>query len=131
MAKFPTAQEIGWAAADPEYYHELRTKITGEDNKRRFDAAVDAAYRPRPLTVGEQRVLKFYAERPRYTRPGAFEEAIRAEFAISAARYYRVLNALLDRPEALDYAPLVVKRLRRMRDARRAARSTAGLGRAA
>lgn len=129
-AKFPTPQEIGWAAADSEYYHQVRTTLS-DDDRPRFDAAVDAAYSRRPLTGGEQRVLKFYAERPRYTRPGAFEEAIRGEFAMSATRYYRVLNSLLDRPEALDYAPLVVNRLRRMRDARRAARSTVGLGRAA
>ena len=41
---------------------------------------------------------------------------------MSGTRYYQVLNALIDRPEALAYDPMLVKRLRRLRDASRAAR---------
>ena len=34
---------------------------------------------------------------------------------MSATRYYQVLNALVDRPEALAADPMLVKRLRRLR----------------
>ena len=55
------------------------------------------------------------------------ERAIRELFDMSATRYYQALNALLDRPEALAFEPVVVKRLRRQRAAR--ARSRSGPGR--
>jgi len=42
---------------------------------------------------------------------------------MSTPRYYQQLNTLIDRPEALVYAPLLVKRLRRMREQRQLARS--------
>ena len=35
---------------------------------------------------------------------------------------YWVVNTLLESPEAIDYDPLVVRRLRRLRDRRRRAR---------
>lgn len=51
------------------------------------------------------------------------EQAIMERFSLSAARYYQHLNVLIDTPEALTYRPLLVKRLRRMRSQRQAARS--------
>ncbi|MFJ1703566.1 DUF3263 domain-containing protein [Kitasatospora sp. NBC_00374] len=53
---------------------------------------------------------------------GAKERAVREELGISGTRYYQLLNALLDRPEALAHAPVLVNRLRRIRQARRDAR---------
>ena len=47
---------------------------------------------------------------------------------MSATRYYQVLNALIDAPAALAYDPLLVKRLRRLRQARQRARSARRLG---
>lgn len=47
---------------------------------------------------------------------------IRARFACAPEAYYAELNALIDLPEALDVDPLVVRRLRRLRDRRRRAR---------
>jgi hypothetical protein len=47
---------------------------------------------------------------------------------MSATRYYQVLNALIDRPEALSEDPLLVRRLRRMRAERQRARSARRLG---
>jgi hypothetical protein len=47
---------------------------------------------------------------------------------MSATRYYLVLNALIDRPEAVDYDPMLVKRLRRMRASRQRARTARRLG---
>lgn len=51
------------------------------------------------------------------------EQAIMEHFSLSSARYYQHLNQLIDTPEALAYKPLLVKRLRRMRSQRQAARS--------
>lgn len=59
---------------------------------------------------------------------GAKEQAIRDKFDMSATRYYQVLNALLDREEALAFDPLLVKRLRRMRERRQRSRSARRLG---
>ncbi len=53
---------------------------------------------------------------------GAKERAVREELGLSSTRYYQLLNALLDRPEALAHAPVLVNRLRRVREARRSAR---------
>ena len=47
---------------------------------------------------------------------------------MSATRYYQVLNALIDRPEALEADPLLVRRLRRLRAARQRQRSARRLG---
>lgn len=69
----------------------------------------------------ERAILDF--ERQWWKHAGAKEDAIRSEFSLSAARYYQVLGALIDRREALVYDPMLVKRLQRMRDARSAARA--------
>ncbi|MFF2143009.1 DUF3263 domain-containing protein [Kitasatospora sp. NPDC101155] len=53
---------------------------------------------------------------------GAKERAIREELGLSSTRYYQLLNGLLDREEALAAAPVLVNRLRRVREARRGAR---------
>lgn len=79
-----------------------------------------------PLAEREQLILNF--ERQWWKHAGAKEEAIRAEFGLSAARYYQLLNAALDMPGALVFDPMLVKRLQRLRDARTAARSARVLG---
>jgi hypothetical protein len=50
---------------------------------------------------------------------GVKEATVRDLFDESMTTYYQRLNHLIDRPEALAYAPLVVRRLRRLREARR------------
>lgn len=55
------------------------------------------------------------------------EQEIRERFGLSASRYYQILNQLIDRPEALAYDPLLVKRLRRLRERRQHSRSAARL----
>lgn len=55
--------------------------------------------------------------------PGAMETQVREEFGWSLTRYHQVLNALIDRPEALEIEPTLVSRLRRLREARQRARS--------
>lgn len=79
-----------------------------------------------PLTEREQEILTF--ERQWWKYAGAKEQAVRELFDLSATRYYQVLNALIDRPEALAHDPMLVKRLRRMRQTRQRARSARRLG---
>jgi hypothetical protein len=74
----------------------------------------------------EREILSF--ERQWWKYAGAKEQAIRDLFDMSATRYYQVLNALIDSPEALAYDPMLVKRLRRLRAARQRARSARRLG---
>jgi Protein of unknown function (DUF3263) len=47
---------------------------------------------------------------------------------LSPARYYQLLNRLIDRPEALAYDPMLVQRLRRLREVRRRQRFARRLG---
>jgi uncharacterized protein DUF3263 len=47
---------------------------------------------------------------------------IRDRFGLSPAGYYQLLNRLIDRPEALEYDPMLVQRLRRLRETRRRVR---------
>ena len=68
------------------------------------------------LTPQELAILEF--ERQWWRYPGSKEGAIRELFSMSSPRYYQSLNALLDRPEAEQAYPTLVRRLRRLRDAR-------------
>ena len=79
-----------------------------------------------PLTPREAEMLAF--ERQWWKYAGAKEQAIRELFDMSATRYYQVLNTLIDRSEALERDPMLVKRLRRTREARRRAGSARSLG---
>lgn len=67
-------------------------------------------------------------ERQWWKYAGAKEDAIKELFGLSATRYYQVLNALVDRPEALAADPMLVKRLRRLRASRQKARAARRLG---
>ena len=78
------------------------------------------------LAVRDREILEF--ERQWWKYAGAKETAIRESFDMSATRYYQVLNALIDRPDALAADPLLVRRLRRMRAERQRARSARRLG---
>lgn len=73
------------------------------------------------LTEIDKQILDL--ERSWWRYAGAKEATIRDRFGWSATRYYQVLNHLIDRPEALEYDPMLVGRLRRLRDARRQERS--------
>ncbi len=76
------------------------------------------------LSRREHEMLTF--ERQWWRRPGAKETAIRDRFGVTPTRYYQVLNALVDRPDALAEDPLLVRRLRRLRLARARTRSSQG-----
>jgi Protein of unknown function (DUF3263) len=94
------------------------------------DVASESAGSPRarvrtertPLTDRERAMLEF--ERFWWRHAGSKEQAIRETFDLSATHYYRLLNALLDQPAAVEFDALVVGRLRRLRASR--ARRRAG-----
>ena len=72
------------------------------------------------LSERDSAILDF--ERTWWMEPGPKELAIRDRFDLSPARYYKLLGELLESPEAREYDPLVVRRLRRLRERRRRAR---------
>ena len=78
------------------------------------------------LSDRDSELLAF--ERQWWKFAGAKEQAIRDQFQMSATRYYQILNALIDKPEALVQDPLLVKRLRRLRATRQRNRSAKRLG---
>ena len=78
------------------------------------------------LSERDREILDF--ERQWWKYAGAKETAVREKFDMSSTRYYQVLNALIDRPEALETDPLLVRRLRRLRAARQRQRSARRLG---
>ncbi|SDG93545.1 DUF3263 domain-containing protein [Microbacterium pygmaeum] len=73
-----------------------------------------------PLNDRDRAILDFEGEWRRHA--GAKEEAIRAQLGISPARYYQLLGRLIDTTEAQERDPMLVKRLRRIRDVRQQAR---------
>ena len=88
--------------------------------------AAEVTNAPAVLSEREQQILGF--ERQWWKYAGAKEAAIRDLCDMSSTRYYQVLNTLIDRPQALAFDPLLVKRLRRMRATRQRARSARRLG---
>lgn len=82
----------------------------------------NSAFTNSSLTDLESRILEF--ERSWWRFAGAKESAIKENFDLSAPRYYQILNDLIDRQEALEASPMLVKRLRRLREARTSARTT-------
>ena len=73
------------------------------------------------LSERDQAILGF--ERQWWKYSGAKEAAIRELFDMSSTRYYQLINTLIDTPEAMEFDPMLVKRLRRMRSSRQAART--------
>jgi Protein of unknown function (DUF3263) len=86
----------------------------------------DSPAQPGDLSERDREILEF--ERQWWKYAGAKEQAVRDKFDMSSTRYYQVLNALIDSPEALVFDPLLVRRLRRLRAARQRARSARRLG---
>lgn len=83
--------------------------------------SLSATAAPDELSERDQQILAF--ERQWWKYAGAKDQAIRELFDLTATRYYQILNSLLDHPAALAHDPMLVKRLRRMRDTRQRTRS--------
>ncbi len=73
------------------------------------------------LSERDRSILDFERDWKRHAE--AKEDAVHTEFGLTAARYYQVLNTVIDLPAALVYDPMLVKRLQRMRQARTNART--------
>jgi hypothetical protein len=78
------------------------------------------------LDDSARQILDFERSWWRSLRPK--ERAVREHFGFSATRYHQQLSSLLDRPEALAYDPMLIRRLRRLREARRRKRFARRLG---
>jgi hypothetical protein len=72
------------------------------------------------LTERDRAILEF--ERTWWSEDASKESVIRERFELSTTRYYELLGELIDSDEAYDFDPLVIRRLRRLRDRRRRAR---------
>jgi len=94
-------------------------RVVGDNPDEQPARAADLSDRDREILALE-RVWWKYA--------GAKEQAIREKFDMSTTRYYQILNGLLDSRAALEFDPLLVKRLRRMRSSRQRTRSARRLG---
>ena len=73
------------------------------------------------LTELQMRVLAF--ERSWWQSPWVKEREILDALGMSPTRYYQLLNELIDQPEAAQFDPELVERLRRRRAARGKLRS--------
>src|SRR5260370_12381619 len=73
------------------------------------------------LSERDMRVLAF--ERSWWRLAGAKERDILEVFGVPVTRYYQLLNELIDRPEAAEFDPVLVTRLRRQRSRRQPVRS--------
>lgn len=68
------------------------------------------------LSSRDQRILDFEREWKRHAE--AKEDAVHTVFGLTYARYYQVLNSIIDSPAALAYDPMLIKRLQRIRETR-------------
>ena len=83
---------------------------------------------PRADALDERTRALLDFEREAWKLEVAKERAIRERFGFSAARYHQLLHRALDTPGALAYDPMLVRRLRRVRDDRRRRRTAGRLG---
>ena len=73
------------------------------------------------MSERDMHILAF--ERSWWRQAGAKERDILEVFSIPVTRYYQLLNELIDRPEAAEFDPVLVTRLRRQRSRRLRMRS--------
>jgi hypothetical protein len=124
----PDANDIDVVRA----YHEANDSVPSPTQENPQMDAANALNRGQEapseniLSERDREILNF--ERQWWKYAGAKEQAVREKFDMSSTRYYQVLNALIDRPEALAFDPLLVRRLRRLRATRQRARSARRLG---
>ena len=78
------------------------------------------------LDERSRQILDFERTWWRAARPK--ERAIRDRFGFSATRYHQLLSTLIDSVDALAYDPVLVRRLRRLRESRRRKRFARRVG---
>jgi hypothetical protein len=72
------------------------------------------------LSDRDRAILDF--ERDWWLEPGTKEAAIRVRLDLSPSRYRELLYGIVDDPESMDVDPLVVRRVRKVRERNRKAR---------
>lgn len=86
----------------------------------------EAPHSPEPageqLTEAEKKILDF--ERSWWSHGTDRDAATREQLGLSPTDYHRALNDVIDKPGALAYDGVLVRRLRRQRDSRRTQRSS-------
>ena len=80
------------------------------------------------LSDRDRAILEF--EQGWWLEPGTKEAALRARLDLSPSRYRELLYAVIDAPDAMAFDPLVVRRVRKVREQNRKARFE-GKGRSA
>ncbi|MFM6974289.1 MAG: DUF3263 domain-containing protein [Agromyces sp.] len=75
-----------------------------------------------PLSDEERAVLEFEARHPEVGP--AKNQAVRTQLQLSPVRYYQLLSRLADSGDALQFDPVLVHRLRRIRERELRERST-------
>jgi len=103
--------------------------VTASTPPHRVSSSATSAASARPPEVLddlERRVLDF--ERGAWRLHVAKARAIREEFGFSTTRYHQLLHRAVDRPAALAYDPMLVRRIRRLRSLRRKRRTAQRLG---
>jgi len=73
------------------------------------------------LSELELSILAF--ERQWWRHAGAKESAIKENFNLAPAAYYQLLSVLIDKEVAYELEPMLIKRLRRLRDVRSSKRA--------
>lgn len=73
------------------------------------------------LTRAQMEILEF--ERATWRHAGRREGVILERFGHNAIRHAQIVNHLIDLPAAAEYDPALVRRLRDLRDRRRASRA--------
>lgn len=91
-------------------------------------ATPDEAVPPPAVALDERTRAILDFEREAWRLQVAKQRAIRERFGFSATRYHQLLHRAIDRSEALAYDPMLVRRLRRLRDERRRRRVAGRLG---
>jgi Protein of unknown function (DUF3263) len=81
---------------------------------------------PSQLDERTRAILDF--ERSWWLEGGTKQRRIRERFGLSATRYQQLLMRAIDLPEALRFDPMLVRRLRRLRETRRRMRLARRLG---
>lgn len=62
----------------------------------------------------DRQILKLEKQHPKYS--GVKDHEIRERFNMSATSYFQILNTLIDDPEAAWQEPVLINRLRRIRN---------------
>ena len=100
--------------------------VPGETLPAMTTQAVEASSSVEPLSARDMSILEF--EKVRWKHRGARDSAILLLFGLSYIAYIQILWSIVDRSAAEQYDPEHVRRLRRLRDARRADRPSRAIG---